>query len=384
MGTRTYSRRRAGGQRVATPLGIQRALNNSTLKNDLYNAVPAMMRRAMGLVGTNEINIRDIQTMLPLLSPDEQATVRDILDEAKNDAQQALGVGVQQNLLDFLNDLGRDAGAPGFFDRVLRGEPQQTPQAIRETQQLQRDMTDIADRTADLTRQMLPDRIPSPVAQQVAQTLERAASAPRLDANVADELRGLARNMSPTFVERQNKRIIDGLNQLAALHSDVGRALGRGTNAGITEAIDRTSRVDTGLRTTIDTVLRGATQQDMTLRRMRDLARAAAKPGFPESARQAVLETIRSVPYRQQEKVNRAAIRAIANIGNTGVLPSVLGVAQRRNLGGTKGIVENVTETQTGINRARQLAGSRTNYSKEIDSLVREIERASVVARSGR
>jgi hypothetical protein len=339
----------------------------------------------MGL-NNDTYSLRDIQLTLPLLPEDARNNVQSIIEEARNDAQNALGGGVAQGgLLDFLNDLGRDAGAPGFFDMWLDREPRQTPEAVRMTKQVSDSMADIANRTSDLVRQMQPDMVPQQAAQRAQQLLSSAISARGVTPAMAEEAQRLAGMLGASFSGRQNNRIINGLAQLAALHSDVGRALSRGTNAGITDAIARTSRVEDGVRTAIDTTLRGATQQDMALRRLRDIARAATNPNFPEPLRQAVLETIRTVPYRQQEKVNRAAIKAVARIGNTGVLPSILGLAQKRGLrGGAQAQVANVTETQEGINRAKQLAASRTNYSDEIDGLVRSIERASVVNRAGR
>jgi len=383
MGTRTYSRRQASGQRVATPLGIQRAINSSTLKTDLYNALPAQFRQ--GINAGDDLNVRDIQRQLPLFPDDVRNEVQSILDEARTDAQNATAGGVQQGLMDFLNDLGRDAGAPGFFDMWLDNEPRQTPQAVQMTQQVANGVADIASRTSDLVRQMQPDLMPAQAATRAEQTLRAALNTRGITPALAEDVQRLAGMLGASFSGRQNNRIVNGLAQIASLHADVGKALARGTNAGITDAIARTSRVEDGIRTAIDTTLRGATQQDMALRRLRDMARAATNPNFPEPLRQAVLETIRTVPYRQQEKVNRAAIKAIARIGNTGVVPSILGLAQRRGLrGGAQAQVANVVETQEGINRAKQIAASRTNYSDEIDGMIRSIERASVVNRAGR
>lgn len=323
--------------------------------------------------------------------------LQDIVDGAESDVSNTKSTlrtagggigGVNADLLSFLNDIGRESGAPGFFDRLLQGEPAQTPQAIAETQKLTDSMNLIADGTNRIGNAIIPDLIaPQAVArlqQQLGAFAKGATPANAEQAQILKDLERLSGRLSAANLNRQHTRVVNGLGALSQLHREVATALARGTNAGITEAVDRTANVQNGVRTTIDTILHGADRQMRIVRQVRDLARVAAQPSTPENIRAAILDAIQTIPYRQQEKASRAAVKAVARIGKTGALSSLLSVAQQRKLGNARDVSDNVTETYQGIARAQQMTGTKTNYADEIDSLIRPIQRASAVRQSGR
>lgn len=315
------------------------------------------------------------------------AELKDVVDAAESDTSEGKSASVNTGVIDFLNEIGRESGAPGFFDRLLRGEQAQTPAAIAETQKLTENMGKIADNMARLSTAIQPDLIPPDRGDRVIRdTLSRAlnygAQNPQ-EQKILDDLGLLASRLTSQNLLRQHNRVVQGLGQLAQLHTDVSRSLARGTNAGITDAINRTADVTNGARTAVDTVLYGANRQMRIVRQLRDLARVAANPSTPEMLRAAILDTIKAVPYRQQEKASRGAVKALARIGRTGALSSLMSVASQRNLGNTGDVKANVTEMRQGLDRATALASQKGSFSDEIDALIRPIQRASAVRRSG-
>jgi hypothetical protein len=311
------------------------------------------------------------------------------IDYAKEKAIESLGGGVNQGIISALNNLGREAGAPGIFDRLLSGEARQTPDAIAESQKLMGAVASIATR-ADTTRTaMQPDMLTAASTAAGRQALQDALKAlPPSQRNnpTVIEIQRLAGMLSPAFIERQANRVNNGMAQLAILHRQVGSALSRGTNAGISDALTQTADVQKGIRTTIDTMMHGSRQQLQMLAKLRDLATTAASPTCPEPLRQAILKTIQSVPYRQQEKASRAAIVTVARIGKSGALPTLLAVAGKRNLPNAKEIADMAIETQSAVNSARKAVTSwgRNSYANDIDALIRPIQRASAVYNAGR
>lgn len=315
------------------------------------------------------------------------AELKDVVDAAESDTSEGKAASVNTGVIDFLNEIGRESGAPGFFDRLLRGEQAQTPAAIAETQKLTDNMGKIADYMGRMSTAIQPDLIPPAQGDNVIRNvLSRAlnyAARNQQEQKILDDLGLLSVRLDGQNLTRQHNRVVQGLGQLAQLHNDVARSLARGTNAGITDAINRTADVTTGARTAVDTVLYGANRQMRIVRQLRDLARVAANPGTPEMLRAAILDTIKAVPYRQQEKASRGAVKALARIGRTGALSSLMSVASQRNLGNTGDVKANVTEMRQGLERATQLASQKGSLSDEIDALIRPIQRASAVRRSG-
>jgi len=296
---------------------------------------------------------------------------------------------LQSGLIDFLNEIGRETGAPGFFDRLLRGEPVQSPQAVAESRKLADESAKAADTFGTVVQRMAPDQMNAQQAaaarQAIIQGIQAAGGA--LSKQDLADMQRIAGMLSPNFVERQRNRVLGGIAALGRMHADVATALRRGTNAGIQEALDRTSRVEDGLRTTVDTVMQGALQQDALVRRLNALSKRAERQGFPEPARQAIIQAIRSLPLVELEKSSSGAVGMIARLGRNGLLPSVQAVAQARQLGGRQNLQANVQETAEGIARAitiRREQQGQKSPAKQITDRLRTLERASAVARSGR
>lgn len=305
------------------------------------------------------------------------------------DAAEEGGPAIESGFVDFLNEIGRETGAPGFFDRLLRGEPMQSPQAIAESRKLAEDSAKAGNMMVNLVQRMAPDQMTGQQAAAARQAITQAiqAAGGALSREDVANMQRIAGMLTPNFLDRQRNRVLGGINALGNMHNDVAAALRRGTNAGIQEALDRTSGVENGLRTTVDTVLQGATQQEALLRRLNALSKRAAKQGFPEPARQAIIQAIRSLPLQQLERSSGAALETVARLGRRGLLPSVLGVANARRLGGRQGIRENVQETAEGIGQAISMTRGRkggTPIADEMAGRLRALERASAVARSGR
>lgn len=432
MGTRTYSRRGKNG-RVATAYGVDRYFNTSGINKDMDELVQDMRGVDPGGQQDRETGVVEDGSWYEFVDDVESAKRADgtwdvkelqrIINEADNRygrnqnerisefngaiedmiilsregaQERSAGQGLEFNLIDLLNEIGRESGSPGFFDRMLRGEPMQTPQAIAETQRLAnaaeqygRDINGIAN--GQISRGLL-----NPDTMRAASTeLQRAflLEGTRLTREDRALMGALIRQMNPAYVQRANNRIMQGLQNLEQMSGDVATALRRGTNAGIDEALERTTRADTGLRTTIDIIDRGARAQANTLSKIYRLAEQSTKPGFPPAIRQAVANVLRNVPLRQAETAGDNAMIAISRIGRTGVLPSMLSVAAQRNLGGRRDLTTSVVETAQGIQRAKDAlatkkqrtgGGQRTIASTLVPDVLRRIERITAVERSGR
>lgn len=433
MGTRTYSRRGKNG-RVATAYGVDRYFNTSGINKDMDDMLDEMKDvspsgrrdRETGLIddgswydfvgdveaAKREDGTWDVKELQRIIQEADSRyggrfknerideftnSLEDMITFARDGAQErAAGQGLEFNLIDFLNEIGRESGAPGFFDRMLRGEPMQTPQAIAETQRLASAAEAYAKEVNGIATGQISRGLLNPDTMRAAQTeLQRAflLQGSRLTREDRALLGALIRQMNPSYVQRANNRIMQGLQNLEQMSGDVATALRRGTNAGIDEALERTTRADTGLRTTIDIIDRGARAQANTLNKIYRLAEQSTKPGFPPAIRQAVANVLRNVPLRAAENASDNAMTAISRIGRTGVLPSMLSVAAQRNLGGRRDLTTSVVETAQGIQRAKDAlankkqrtgGGKRTVASTLVPDVLRRIERITAVERSGR